>query len=103
MECMSHLSAQCHKTQLTREVDSKLMTTICEINTYSLLLLVESEIKKNPNIKSDRVLSNEPHPCPLVLCNRAIDHTVELQWLEHLWDYKNLLETGVVPGIEGLL
>ena len=23
-------------------------------------------------------------------------HTVELQWLEHLWDYENLFEAGVV-------
>ena len=28
--------------------------------------------------------------------------TVELQWLEHLWDYENLFETGVVRAIEGL-
>ena len=31
------------------------------------------------------------------------EHTVELQWLEHLWDYENLFETGVVRVIEGLL
>ena len=30
-------------------------------------------------------------------------YTVELQWLEHLWDYENMLETGVVRTIEGLL
>ena len=30
-------------------------------------------------------------------------YTVELQWLEHLWDYENLFETGVVRTIEGLL
>ena len=29
--------------------------------------------------------------------------TVELQWLEHLLDYENLFETGVVRAIEGLL
>ena len=29
--------------------------------------------------------------------------TVELQWLEHLWDYENMFETGVVRAIEGLL
>ena len=29
--------------------------------------------------------------------------TVELQWLEHLWDYENSFETGVVRAIEGLL
>ena len=28
--------------------------------------------------------------------------TVELQWLEHLWDYENLFEAGVVRAIEGL-
>ena len=32
-----------------------------------------------------------------------LDYTVELQWLEHLWDYANLFETGVVRAIEGLL
>ena len=30
-------------------------------------------------------------------------YTVELQWLEHLWDYENLFETGVVRAIEGFL
>ena len=29
--------------------------------------------------------------------------TVELQWLEHPWDYENLFETGVVRAIEGWL
>ena len=29
--------------------------------------------------------------------------TVELQWLEHLWVYENLFETGVVRAIKGLL
>ena len=30
-------------------------------------------------------------------------YTVELQWLEHLWDYENLYEAGVVWATEGLL
>ena len=25
-----------------------------------------------------------------------ISSTAELQWLEHLWDYENMFETGVV-------
>ena len=29
------------------------------------------------------------------------ESTVELQWLEHLWDYENLFETGVVRANEG--
>ena len=29
--------------------------------------------------------------------------TVELQWLEHLWDYENVFKTGVVRAIEGLI
>ena len=29
--------------------------------------------------------------------------TVELQWLEHLWDYENVFETRVVRAIEDLL
>ena len=38
--------------------------------------------------------------------NKTSNHhpyTVELQWLEHLWDYENLFETRVVRAIEGLL
>ena len=27
-------------------------------------------------------------------------YTVELQWLEHLWDYENMFETGVVRASE---
>ena len=27
-------------------------------------------------------------------------YTVELQWLEHLWDYENMFETGVVQANE---
>ena len=27
----------------------------------------------------------------------AAQTTVELQWLEHLWNHKNMFETGVVP------
>ena len=30
-------------------------------------------------------------------------NTVELHWLEHLWDYENVFETGVVRASEGLL
>ena len=29
-----------------------------------------------------------------------VTSTVELQWLEHLWDYENLFEAGVVRAIE---
>ena len=29
-----------------------------------------------------------------------ISITVELQWLEHLWDHKNMFETGVVRANE---
>ena len=29
--------------------------------------------------------------------------TVELYWLEHLWDHENVFETGVVHAIEGLI
>ena len=32
----------------------------------------------------------------------AWDNTVELQWLEHLWDYENLFEARVVRAIVGL-
>ena len=33
----------------------------------------------------------------------SITSTVGLQWLEHLWDYENLFETGEVRDSEGLL
>ena len=36
----------------------------------------------------------------LKLCRAS---TVELQWLEHLWDHENLFETGVVRANEGRL
>ena len=29
-----------------------------------------------------------------------VQNTVELQWLEHLWGYENLFETGVVRANE---
>ena len=29
-----------------------------------------------------------------------LQHTVELQWLEHLWDQENMFETGVVRANE---
>ena len=32
----------------------------------------------------------------------TMENTVELQWLEHLWDYKNMFETGVVRASECL-
>ena len=31
----------------------------------------------------------------------SIPNTVELQWLEHLWDHENEFETGVVRANEG--
>ena len=37
-------------------------------------------------------------PC-IRKCNRALSnniYTVELQWLEHLWNHENMFETGVV-------
>ena len=41
---------------------------------------------------------NERWPCQH---DKVVKNTVELQWLEHLWDYENLFETGVVQPIEG--
>ena len=34
---------------------------------------------------------------------QPLPYTVKLQWLEYLWDYENLFETGVVRAIEGSL
>ena len=33
--------------------------------------------------------------------NLITNNTVELQWLEHPWDYENLFETGAVGAIDG--
>ena len=33
--------------------------------------------------------------------NFGLLSTVELQWLEHLWDHENIFERGVVRGNEG--
>ena len=30
-------------------------------------------------------------------CMELAQNTVELQWLEHLWDHQNKLETRVIP------
>ena len=41
---------------------------------------------------------------PIILkqCHITGNHnTVKLQWLEHLWDYENYFETGVVRANEG--
>ena len=32
----------------------------------------------------------------LLLCFVRGDNTIELQWLDHLWDQENMFETGVV-------
>ena len=34
------------------------------------------------------------------LCVNLTSYTVELQWVEHLWDHKNMFETGVVRANE---
>ena len=39
----------------------------------------------------------------VIACAFGAYARVELQWLEHLWDYANLFEIGVVRAIEGLL
>ena len=41
--------------------------------------------------------AHKPHYLDLrCLQIRLISNTVELQWLEHLWDYENMFETGVI-------
>ena len=45
-------------------------------------------------ISSSNRLNWHKHPPHFV-------HTVELQWLEHLWDHENKFETGVVRANEG--
>ena len=32
--------------------------------------------------------------------SKCIQYTVELQWLEHLWDHENMFEAGVVRANE---
>ena len=38
---------------------------------------------------------------PVHMIKMALLYTVELQWLEHLWDHENLFETGIVRASEG--
>ena len=33
----------------------------------------------------------------------SLPYTVELQWLEHLWNHENMFETGVVRANEMLI
>ena len=39
--------------------------------------------------------------CPIYRTRLKWVNTVELQWLEHLWDHENEFETGVVRANEG--
>ena len=44
------------------------------------------------------------HTLNITLFYRMKRHpTVDLQWLEHLWDHGNLLETWIVRATEGLI
>ena len=36
----------------------------------------------------------------ILLISQSILHTIELKWLEHLWDYENFVETVVVRASE---
>ena len=47
--------------------------------------------------ENGRVASPESVPSVLKL---QLLNTVELHWLEHLWDYENMFETGVVRANE---
>ena len=49
---------------------------------------------------SDILVSMTLH---VFLKNKEINNAVELQWLEHLWDYENLFETGIVRPTEVVL
>ena len=41
------------------------------------------------------------YPVPVIgLVILPIVTTVELQWLEHLWDYENKFETGIIRANE---
>ena len=35
------------------------------------------------------------------LASAMVRNTVELEWLEHLWDYENLFETAIVRANKG--
>ena len=63
---------------------------------------------KNDNAFHLGFLITSPYPflffvSGLYLSNhlKYFNDTVELQWLEHLWDHENKLETGVVRANEG--
>ena len=37
---------------------------------------------------------------PIMVNNFAVPYTVEIQWLEHLWDHENMFETRVIRANE---
>ena len=67
-----------------RELRSYLYTNLTEFDQISLKIL--------PNLTD---FSSQ-----LMACMPICPNTVEFQWLEHPWDYENMLETGVVRASE---
>ena len=69
--------------------------------------LVAVYLDNNHSFGNKIIQRSKPHAFkgekPRFRCLIIQYSTVELQWLEHLWDYENLFETGVVRATEGLL
>ena len=49
---------------------------------------------------SDSVVSDQTVSLLFIHIVEFSQNTVELQWLEHLWDYENKFETGLVQANE---
>ena len=55
--------------------------------------------KEIPYLKKQ--MTNRARKCPTTVKVFYVkQNTVELQWVEHLWDYENMFETGVVRANE---
>ena len=93
--------SECNKVQYYRCTSQYVYTKKSEHHCKSTFLTAEASCTICVNILIQCNLSIKVAVVGMSAMERS--NTVELQWLEHLWDYENLFETGVVRAIEGLL
>ena len=88
------------------------MVTMAEKEAKTILemvyvVLYRTNLKKLPNHPNSHstTMNNTASTGGIVHCCRMAvvkvkEHTVELQWLEHLWSHENMFETGEVQANE---
>ena len=72
---------------------------ILKVRPLSLKSFINSFYVKHVIVTMSQTLANSVSPdqtAPLGHNRPFCPNTVELQWLEHLWNHENMFETGVV-------